>query len=282
MIERRGAAAEAPERPAAGADDSPGTAARLRMTVPDQAASAQVSVVVPALNEAGNLPHVLPRIPADVLEIIVVDGHSTDGTAEVARAMRPDVRIVRQRGSGKGDALVSGFAEARGDIIVTLDADGSAEPEEIPRFVDVLLRGADFAKGSRFLHGGGSADITRVRRLGNQALGTLVNLLFRTRYSDLCYGYNAFWARHVDHLDLDSDGFEIETLMNVRAAKAQLVVVEVPSFEHRRISGVSNLNAPRDGLRVLRTILRERFGARRRERRGRFIAVQVGRSGARR
>jgi glycosyltransferase involved in cell wall biosynthesis len=219
----------------------------------------RISVIVPALNEAENLVHVLPRIPADVFEIVLVDGGSGDATVEVARTLIPDVRIVHQAGRGKGDALISGFRKARGDIIVMLDADGSARPEEIPRFIDVLVAGADFAKGSRFLPGGGSADITRLRALGNGVLTRLVKILFGSSYSDLCYGYNAFWARALPRLALDAPGFEIETQLNLRAVKGALAVVEVPSYEDERISGVSNLNAFRDGLRVLRTILRERL-----------------------
>jgi glycosyltransferase involved in cell wall biosynthesis len=219
----------------------------------------RVSVVIPALNEAKNLPHVFARLPADIDEIVLVDGNSTDGTAEVARALFPAVRIVGQTRRGKGNALSCGFAACRGDIIVMVDADGSADPREIPRFVHALVDGADFAKGSRFLDGGGSADITAVRRLGNAFLGGLVNVLFRTRYTDLCYGYNAFWARCLPHMNVDCDGFEVETLINIRVARAGLVVTEVPSYEQSRIHGESNLNAVRDGFRVLRTIVRERL-----------------------
>jgi glycosyltransferase involved in cell wall biosynthesis len=223
----------------------------------------RVTVVVPTFNEAANLPHVLPRIPAFVAEVLIVDGGSRDDTVQVARTVLPDARIIRQERRGKGDALVTGFAAATGDIVVTMDADGSARPEEIEQFVDVLLRGADLAKGSRFIGDGGSADFTWIRRTGNRALGVLVNLLFATRYSDLCYGYNAIWARCLPELQVDCDGFEVETLLNVRAAKAGLCIVEVPSFEDARLHGESNLNAVRDGTRVLRTILRERFSFRR-------------------
>jgi glycosyltransferase involved in cell wall biosynthesis len=216
-----------------------------------------ISVVMPALNEARNLPYVLPRIQAD--EVILVDGHSTDGTLEVARTLRPDVRVVRQEGDGKGDALRAGFEAATGDIIVMLDADGSTDPAEIPAFVGALRAGADFAKGSRFLQGGGTADMTLHRRLGNAAFVRLVRLLFGGRYSDLCYGYNAFWARVLPDLHLDGEGFEIETMMNIRALRADLRIVEVPSYEYRRVHGEGSLKAIPDGWRVLKTIVRERF-----------------------
>jgi glycosyltransferase involved in cell wall biosynthesis len=233
----------------------------------------RVSVVIPTLNEAENLEHVLPELPEGVYEVILVDGGSSDGTCETARRLRPDIRVISQTRSGKGNALACGFAACTGDIIVMLDADGSADPAEIARFVDALLTGADFAKGTRFAAGGGSADITRLRSLGNRLLTGFVNVTCTTKYSDLCYGYNAFWAATcLPILGLDwqspppeegdgrlwGDGFEIETLINVRIAVAGLKVAEVPSYEKSRLHGVSNLNAASDGLRVLRTILSER------------------------
>jgi glycosyltransferase involved in cell wall biosynthesis len=230
-----------------------------------------VSVVIPTLNEARNLPHVFARLPDGIHEVIVVDGHSADGTCAVARKLRPDARIVIQNRNGKGNALACGFAVATGEIIVMLDADGSADVGEIPLFVQALLDGADFAKGTRFAPGGGSSDITRLRAIGNLLLMAMVNRAYGTAYSDLCYGFNVFWRRHLPVLRLDSttpardaterlwgDGFEIETLIAIRVAMARLAVVEVPSFEHSRIHGASNLTAFRDGLRVLRTILTER------------------------
>lgn len=231
-----------------------------------QADEARVSVVVPAKNEAKNLEHVLPALPDPVHEVILVDGHSSDGTVEAARELRPDIRVVHQPRSGKGNALACGFEASRGDITVMIDADGSTDPGEIPRFVEALLRGADFAKGSRFLPGGGSEDITGIRARGNLALTALVNLILGTRFTDLCYGYNAFWSRimpalglrcHLDGCPCLGDGFEIETLIALRVVRAGLHVVEVPSFERNRVHGESNLNAAKDGMRVLSTILRE-------------------------
>jgi glycosyltransferase involved in cell wall biosynthesis len=216
-----------------------------------------VSVVIPTLNEAENLPHVLPYVPAWVDEVVIVDGRSTDDTIEVARALRPDVKIVLEPAKGKGVALRSGFAAASGDILVMLDADGSMNPDEIGSFVRQLRSGADFVKGSRFLQGAGSSDISWLRHLGNWGFTVLVRLLYGGRYSDLCYGYSAFWRSVVPELELDGDGFEIETQMNIRALRAKLRILEVPSFEDERQHGESNLRTFPDGWRVLRTIFRE-------------------------
>src|SRR5580692_1928398 len=162
-----------------------------------------VSIVIPTLNEARNIPYVFARIPEDIHQVILVDGRSVDNTVRVARQLRPDLCLVPQSRKGKGNALACGFEAATGDVIAMVDADGSADPAEIPRFVAALVGGADFAKGTRFSLGGGSNDITRLRRLGNGCLTTFFNVCYRSRYSDLCYGYNVFWRKHVPVLRLD-------------------------------------------------------------------------------
>ena len=259
--------------------------------VPREYRGHRVSVIVPALNEAVNIPHVIGRIPDWVHEVILVDGHSTDGTTDVAQLVWPNqhivarerrsgrerrggnrllvqerrgdgmaLRLVLQGGRGKGNALQAGMAAATGDIIVQIDADGSTPPEEIGRFVDTLIEGADFAKGSRFLRGAGSDDMPLYRQIGNWGLVIATNVLFGTRYTDITYGYNAFWRRHSDALANEIDGWANEIISNIRIARHGLKVVEVPSFEEPRIGGEAKLQGVfRIGWRILRAIVVERF-----------------------
>ncbi|MEU7811921.1 glycosyltransferase family 2 protein [Pseudonocardia sp. NPDC049154] len=241
---------------------------------PRRSANPAVTVVVPTRNEARNLEVVLPQIAAvrpAVHEIIVVDGNSTDDTIGTARRTLPWVRCITQTRKGKGNAMACGFAAATGDVVVMFDADGSADPAEIPAFVSALVAGADFAKGTRFAAGGGSDDITLLRRTGNAGLNSVANALFGTSYTDLCYGYNAFWADLLPLLELPDpgepqpedgtmlwgDGFEIETVLNCRIAAAGLKITEVPSVEKQRMFGETNLRTFADGTRVLRTLLSE-------------------------
>src|SRR6266496_906114 len=219
---------------------------------------ARISVVIPAFNEAENLRWLLPQL-ATVDEVIVVDGESADGTEDVVRALCPRATFIRQRPQGKGAALRAGFAAATCDVIVMLDADGSMDPLEIDTFVALISRGFDLVKGSRHSCGGGSEDLTFIRRLVNRLFVRLANALYRTGWSDLCYGYIALRRTALDRLRLHSNGFEIETEICVHAVTAKLAVAEVPSYELNRRSGVSNLHPLRDGWRVLRVLIRNRL-----------------------
>ena len=214
-----------------------------------------VSLVIPVRNEARNIAWVLEQIADDVDEIILVDGDSTDATLITACSYRPDIRVVPQDGVGKGSALRTGFRAATGDFIVMMDADGSMSPQEIRHYVHFLANGYDFVKGSRFIGGGGSLDITPFRRLGNRFLLGVFNSLYDADLTDLCYGFCAFHRRYLEHLALSATGFEIEAEMTVHAMQAGLRIAEVPSLEMPRRSGKSNLHAIRDGIRVLRTVL---------------------------
>jgi glycosyltransferase involved in cell wall biosynthesis len=234
----------------------------------------RVSVVVPTLNEEKNIGWVLSRLPADLHEVILVDGRSVDGTVATARQIRRDVRVLNQPARGKGAALAMGLANVTGDIAVMIDADGSMDPAEIPGLVGALLSGADVVKGSRATAGGGSHDLSLLRKIGNWGLTFVANRLYKMNWRELCYGYAAFWADVLPLLDVHglSDGppaatnksieyghgFEIEAVLFCRSARAQLRVAEVFSFEHERRHGESNLATWRDGWRVLTAIVKER------------------------
>jgi len=221
----------------------------------------RVTLIIPTLNEAASLDYVMARIPEGMHEVIIVDGHSTDDTVAVAESLRAGVRIIQQPGRGKGDALRAGFRAATGDIIIAIDADGSTNPAEIPAFVDALMAGADYVKGSRFAPGGGTSDMTWIRKLGNWGFILLVRLLFGVRYTDFNYGFTGFWRCVLPLLDLQSDGFEIEAEMNLRAPMAGLKVVEVASFEDLRVAGEAHLIPLKDGWRVLKQVMHQ-FGRR--------------------
>lgn len=222
-------------------------------------ATPTVAVIVPTLNEARNLALVLPQIAAMATEVIVVDGRSMDHTVRLAELFVPNVRVIQQTGRGKGDALRCGIEVSSSDIIVLMDADGSTDPQEIPRFVQALRQGADYAKGTRYVQSGGSEDLTRLRSLGNRLLTKFANIVLGSSFTDLCYGYNAFWRIHSAVIPIDCGGFEVEAQLNARAVRAHLNIAEVPSYERTRIHGASSLHPMRDGLRVAQRVLKERF-----------------------
>lgn len=213
--------------------------------------------MIPALNEAEGLRELLPQVPAVVDQLIVVDGASTDGTEQVVRRLRPDAVLLRQRGRGKGNAIKHGLAIADGDVIVTMDADGSMRPGDIPVLVEKLRDGFDFVKGSRSLPGAGSDDFTRVRRVGNDGLTRFTNALFGCNYTDITFGFNAYWRDTIAHLGRLGDGFEFEIQVAIRSATVGMHTGEVPAYELPRIGGLSKLNPFTDGVGILRIILAE-------------------------
>jgi len=217
-----------------------------------------VSVIIPTLNEEANIGWVLQRMPGWVEEVVVVDGGSEDRTVEVARALRPEVVVITEPRRGKGVALRTGFGAATGEVVVIIDADGSMDPNEIEHYVRAVGEGYDLVKGSRASPGGGSTDLTPIRKLGNLCLRGLVNLVYSTDFTELCYGYMALRRSSIRAMELVSDGFEIETEIVVNSLRRGLRIAEIPSYEAERLNGESHLHPVRDGLRVLSVILRPR------------------------
>jgi len=219
----------------------------------------RITLLIPTLNEEENLPRVMPKIPPLVSEVLIVDGHSKDNTVKVAGELCPAARVVYQKNKGKGDALKCGIQEARGDIVVILDADDSMNPEEIPALISALMNGFDYVKGSRFLDGAGTLDMPKYRRLADKAFVFLETLLYGTKYTDATYGYKAFWVRSFKNINLRRDGFELDAEIDIKAKKAGLKVAEVPCHEEKRFGGEAKLHSFRDGWRILRTIIGLRF-----------------------
>ena len=219
----------------------------------------EVGVIIPTLNEEKTIASVIERTKFYVDKILVIDGGSEDRTVEIAKEIGIDV--VFQESRGKGAAMREAFDHIDSEFIVVLDADGSMRPEEIPNFLKGIYSGADIVKGSRFIYNGDSEDITFFRRFGNSLFISLINLMWGTNYTDLCYGFMAFRKDAIEKLSpiLRSKGFGIETEIIIKAKKLGLRTVEVPSVELKRLFGNSKLNTFRDGLKILMTILREIF-----------------------
>ncbi|MCE8426169.1 MAG: glycosyltransferase family 2 protein [Candidatus Methanoperedens sp.] len=217
----------------------------------------KISIVVPTLNEGPNIKHVFSNIPEFIDEIVVVDGNSTDGTREEIKKYRNDAKIIIENRRGKGQALKTGFENASGDIVVIMDADGSHNTKEMPRLLKPVLDGYDASHGSRMLPDGGSDDFTTFRKLGNKMFVSLVNYMYGSQYTDLCYGYRAFKKEAIEKMNCNRKGFEIETEQSIRIAKAGIKVKEIPSFETSRMHGNSNLNSFKDGWKILDVIIKE-------------------------
>jgi glycosyltransferase involved in cell wall biosynthesis len=222
-----------------------------------------ISIVIPTKNEEKNIGYVLKDIKKFFerrkefkYEIIIVDAYSKDKTVEIAKKF--GAKIIFDK-FGKGSALVKGMKEAKGDIIISMDADCSNRVNEFELLIAGIKAGYDVCMGSRFLQGGGTGDMPFIRKLGNKFFVFLVNLFYHTNYSDLCYGYRSFKKSAIKKLKLEEKGFGIETEISIKAIKEKLKVLEVPSFEKLRKFGKGNLRTFRDGFIILKVIIRNLF-----------------------
>ena len=223
-----------------------------------------ISIIIPTLNEEENLSTLIKSINYIFLktksnlshEIIVVDGYSKDKTVDIAKQNGAEVIYDNK---GKGSALRKGFQKARGEILISMDADLSNDPKELTLIIDSIKMGYDICMGSRFITGGGTEDMPYFRKLGNRFFVFLVNIFFNSNYSDLCYGYRGFRKDVIKKLMLKEDRFAIETEININAAKKHLKVIEIPSFEKKRDKGTGKLRTFSDGYNILKTILKNKF-----------------------
>jgi glycosyltransferase involved in cell wall biosynthesis len=222
---------------------------------------APTSIVIPAVNEAENLPYILTAIPSlpDIMEVVLVDGNSTDHTVSVAQRCLPSIRIVHQNGRGKSDAIRCGVAAAAGDYVLVMDADGSHDPADIPRFIECARSGHDLVKGSRYLPGGGSEDHTPLRRVLVWVTDVVANILWGSRFTDIVFGMLLMHRQSFLDLGLTSNGFSLETQTMARAKRRGYRIVEIPIVEKSRLAGVSRLHVVRDGWYIGSTVFVEFF-----------------------
>lgn len=216
-----------------------------------------ISVIVPTRNEAVNLLPVLARAQAYADELIVVDGHSTDGTRDVALAC--GARVILDSGQGKGEALRRGIEEAQGDILVFLDADGSHDPDDIPALVEPIIAGrADHVSGSRMLGGSDELHATLnqfVRLMGSQIITLGVNYARGVRLTDCQNGFRAIRRDVARTLNLQEDMVTIEQELVIKTVRCGYRLVEVSTHEYVRANGESKFRVQDVWLRFLLTWL---------------------------
>ncbi len=218
----------------------------------------KISLIIPTRNEQHCIGKVIREVPRDVInEIVIVDGHSTDKTWEEAKAaLRPEDKLVMQKGKGYGGAFLEAFDIVTGDVVIMMDADGSHNPSDIPSIVEKVRRGYEYVMASRYAVGGHSEDDTIIRWFGNRTFTWMTNVIHGTNVTDSLYLFTAITRDGLKKLKLESHGFEFCTEILVKAHRAGLKFAEVPAVERARFAGKSKVNAFWHGLKILRMILR--------------------------
>jgi len=220
-----------------------------------------VSVVIPVFNEEATIGNIVTRTKKTLeqlgvsYEILVVDDGSDDRSADIAQELK--AHVLRDPHQGKGFALRSGFRQAKGELVVTLDADGSHQPEEIPLVLRYIRENkADFVVGSRFFNSeANKTKIPKVNRTGNKMFNYLIGYLTGVKISDSQSGFRAIRSSLIKKMKLSSHGYEVESEMLVKALRMGARVAETPiSFDQRTV-GKSKLDPIRDGVRILYAII---------------------------
>lgn len=221
----------------------------------------KISLLIAALDEAENMPHLLPRIPKtpEIAEVILIDGRSTDDTIAVAKALMPDIQVICQDRRGRGDAIRCGAKAASGDYLINLDADSSDRPEEIPLLIEKAREGYDVVKGSRYMKGGGTQDEAWDRFIMVRLTQFVTNTLWRTHYTDTVYGLWLIRRDRFLEMNLQARWNCLEHEMMGEATRRGLKVAEIPAFEDKRLHGRVKFSYLRDGSRIGWTVFSEAF-----------------------
>jgi len=219
-----------------------------------------VSVVIPAYNEEENIGNLLLRTNATLetigvpYEIIVVDDGSVDETGLTAMKYKATV-LSNGNNRGKGYALKKGMRNANGSVLITMDADGSHQPEDIPKLLVPLLNGADIVLGSRFIGKQEQYSTKKLHVFGNKLFNLLILLLTRRRITDSQTGFRAYKKKIIEEIEITSNGYEVDTELIVKTLKNGYMVHEESITSERRKKGSSYLNPLRDGIKIFKTIV---------------------------
>lgn len=225
------------------------------------------TVIVPCRNERGNIEAVITRMPAFCpdLEIIFIEGGSTDGTWEevqrvIAAYPQSDIKAFKQTGTGKGDAVRLGFSKARGDVLMILDADLTVPPEDLPKFYDALVTGkGEFINGSRLVYPMEKQAMRLLNTFANYIFALLFTYLLNQRHTDTLCGTKALRKHDYDEIacnrayfgDFDPFG-DFDLLFG--ASKLNLKTAEVPIRYAARAYGATNISRFRHGWLLLRMV----------------------------
>ncbi len=216
----------------------------------------KITLFVPTLNEIEGMKAVMPRVKREwVDEILVLDGNSTDGTVEYARAQ--GYRVIMQKSKGITNAYREGLQVAEGDIIVAFSPDGNSLPEAIPALIQKMKEGYDMVIGSRYLDGAKSEDDDPVTAFGNWMFTAMINLCFGGHYTDSLVILRAFKRDIVNKLHINVPRAGMEPILSIRCAKEKLKVTEIPASEPKRIGGIRKMNPLLNGMDILRLIFAE-------------------------
>lgn len=215
-----------------------------------------VSLIIPTLNEAGCIERIISEVPKEYVdEIIVVDGHSTDGTIDIVKKLS-GVRLIMQESKGFGGAFSEGIKASKCDVVVLCDGDGSHNVADIPKLIAEIEKGFDYVMAARYRPGSRSEDDTLIRYFGNIFFTFLTNLLHRVYISDCLYLFTAARKSIFDKIELKSQGFEFCIEILVKVHKAGFKISEIPSVERLRYSGSSKVNAFKHGVIILIEIIK--------------------------
>jgi dolichol-phosphate hexosyltransferase len=224
--------------------------------------SSEICIILPTLNEEKAIGRVIEEIPVRTLntlgykvEVLVVDGISTDRTVQIAREM--GARIIQEPRRGKGRAVRTALEGIKADFIFMLDGDYTYPSSYIPAMLEVLQK-HPVVIGSRLRGNREKGAMRRFNLFGNNLLTNLANLLYRTRISDLCTGYWGFRRDAIENINLTSNGFQIEAELLIKTAKKGYKIAEIP-IDYRLRKGKAKLSGFKDGFKIGWLLVSNRF-----------------------